>query len=306
MLRPDGSTDGTAEVLQEFGDSIVTVRQPNRGEGAAKNAAVQLATGEYVVVLDADDVFLPRRLEALAWLATRRSDLDILTTDAIVEANGVPIRRAYHSGWSFPRRDQRAAILDRNFIFGLCAVRRERWLAEGGYDENLAYAADWEFWQRLILSGSRVGLVNHPLARYCLSADTLSAHRTALVAARLVVLKRALGLSDLTPSERVVVRTATRREKRELQLRQADASLDRGGWPARAQFARVLFGRPFGVRHRLRALRAMMSPARQLVADEPAARSRSAPASGSPATSLHGDVAGPRCEPPAIQSAQTR
>ena len=92
-----GPTEGH-EVLQEFGDSIVTVRQPNRSEGAAKNAAVQLATGEYVVVLDADDVFLPRRLEALAWLATRRSHLDILTTDAIVKADGVPFRRAYHSG----------------------------------------------------------------------------------------------------------------------------------------------------------------------------------------------------------------
>ena len=121
------------------------------GEASAKNLAVRHAHGDYVVVLDADDVFLPRRLEALAWLAVHHPDLDILVTDAIVEVNGTPIRRAYHPGWIFPSSDQRVAILDRNFVLGMCAVRRHRWEAAEGFDPQLAYAADWEFWLRLIL-----------------------------------------------------------------------------------------------------------------------------------------------------------
>ena len=264
VVCDDGSTDGTAEVLRGFGPRIVAFRQPNGGEAAAKNAAVKAARGDYVVVLDADDVFLPRRLEALAWLAARRPDLDVLTTDAIVEAvvDGVgrDVRRAYHPGWRFPVDDQRAAILDRNFVLGLAAVRRERWLEVGGFDESLAHTADWEFWQRMILSGSRVGLVDEPLARYRLAAGSLSADRVRLIRARLTVLERASRRTDLTPHERSVVAAAIARERRELTVRLAQAGLEYGGWEARRRSAAVVLGRGFPPRARLSALAAVASP----------------------------------------------
>ena len=174
------------------------MRQENRGEAAAKNAAVKAARGDYVVVLDADDVFLPRRLEALAWLAAQRPDLDVLTTDAIVEADGEAVRQGLPQRMDLPGVDQRAAILSRNFVFGLAAVRRDRWLAVGGFDEGISRTADWDFWMRLILSGSQVGLVDAPLARYRLSSTTLSADRAQLVAARVHVLDRAAERDDLS------------------------------------------------------------------------------------------------------------
>lgn len=260
IVCDDGSTDGTASALDAFGAAITVIRQDNRGEGAAKNTAVQHARGDYVVVLDADDVFLPRRLEALAWLATRHPDLDILCTDAIVEADGEPVRRAYHPGWPFPRADQRAAILDRNFVLGMCAVRRARWAEVGGFDPGLKYAADWELWQRMILTGSRVGLVDEPLARYRLTRGTLSSNRVHLVRSRLEVLLRAGGLHSLTPSERQVLTLAVRRERHNLAFRMADDSLSRGGWQARRQSARILLGRGFGLRARLSASLAVLSP----------------------------------------------
>ena len=261
IVCDDGSTDGTAGVLESFGGAITVIRQDNRGESAAKNRAVGQARGDYVVVLDADDVFLPRRLEALAWLATRHPDLDLLVTDAVVEADGEPMRRAYHQGWPFPTTDQRAAILDRNFVLGLCAVRRRVWDDAGGFDPQLAYAADWEFWQRLIFGGSRVGLVDEPLARYRLTRGTLSSHRIHLVQARLEVLSRASRWDSLSPEERAVLKRAIGRERRNLAQRMANESLDRGGWPARREFAKIVLGRGFGVRTRLGALLAVASPA---------------------------------------------
>lgn len=262
VVCDDGSTDGTGDVLAGFGDRIRALRQPNRGESAAKNAAVRAAGAEYVVVLDADDLFLPRRLEALAWLAAGRPDLDVLTTDAVVEAAGRPIRRAYHPGWQFPVDDQRAAILDRNFVLGLAAVRRERWLAAGGFDEDLARTADWEFWQRLVLSGSGVGLVDAPLARYRLAAGTLSADRIALVRARLTVLRRAASRVDLSAPEQAVVAAAIVREQRDLTVRLAHAALLAGSREARRRSAAIAFGRGFGARTRVGALAAVVSPGR--------------------------------------------
>jgi hypothetical protein len=125
----------------------------------------------------------------------------------------------------------------------------------------LAYAADWEFWQRLIFSGSRVGLVDEPLARYRLTRGTLSSHRTHLVQARLDVLSRASRWSSLSAGERRVLTLAIRRESRDLAHRLANESLNRGGWPARRAFSKILLGRGFGLRSRLGALFAVASPA---------------------------------------------
>src|SRR5206468_2811881 len=89
---------------------------------APKPASV--VTSDFVAILDADDVYFPERLEALGELAAARPDLDILTSDAYLELNGRRIRRCYEGGWTFEVEDQRRAILERNFIFGLAAVRR--------------------------------------------------------------------------------------------------------------------------------------------------------------------------------------
>ncbi|MGI9155916.1 MAG: glycosyltransferase [Marmoricola sp.] len=261
VVCDDGSTDGTAEVLASYADRVTVIRRPNRGEGAAKNAAVRAAAGDYVVVLDADDVFHPRRLEALAWLAAERADLDVLTTDAVVEAHGVPVRRAYHSGWTFPTTDQRSAILDRNFVFGLAAVRRERWLSAGGFDEGLARTADWDFWIRLVLGGSRVGLVDAPLARYRLTSGTLSSDRRRLVAARVEVLARVALRDDLDEGERATLARSLRTQRADLAVRDAAAALEVGGWAARRTGAALLTEPGVGLRARLGAAAILVSPA---------------------------------------------
>lgn len=260
VVCDDGSTDGTAEVLAELGERITVVRQDNRGEAAAKNAAVAASRGEYVVVLDADDVFDPRRLEALGTFAMARPDLDILTTDAWLEIDGVAVRRAYGSEWSFETTDQRSAILVRNFILGLAAVRRSRWIETGGFREDITHTTDWEFWQRLILTGSAAGLVDAPLARYRLHADSLSANRPKLVRGRIRVLEAALARPDLTRPERRAVTAALRVQRRSLLMSEARAALGAKAPQARGLSMRVALAPGVGIRTRLKAIAAAISP----------------------------------------------
>ena len=62
----DGSTDGSLEILQAYEkkDNRVTVlTQHNQGAGAARNKGLQIAKGEYLSFLDADDFFAPGMLE---------------------------------------------------------------------------------------------------------------------------------------------------------------------------------------------------------------------------------------------------
>ena len=56
VVVDDGSTDGTWDVLRTYGDDIQLVRQDNRGPAAARNLGVAVSTGEFVALLDADDI----------------------------------------------------------------------------------------------------------------------------------------------------------------------------------------------------------------------------------------------------------
>lgn len=80
----DGSTDESGAVLESFaGDLPLTVlRQPNGGQSVARNAALAVARGDYVLMVDADDFIHPRLLE-LAVGAADRGQLDFVMFDAL-------------------------------------------------------------------------------------------------------------------------------------------------------------------------------------------------------------------------------
>lgn len=63
IVIDDGSIDDTPEVLAGYGDKIRYVRQENAGLNAARNHALSLAKGEYIALLDDDDVWLPFKTE---------------------------------------------------------------------------------------------------------------------------------------------------------------------------------------------------------------------------------------------------
>ena len=124
VVADDGSTDDIEGVVASFGDAVRLLRLPHGGEASAKNAAARAATGDFVVILDADDVFLPGRLAALRDLALAQPELDILTTDAHLEVAGAYVGRCYTPTHRFADEGQSVEILRRNFIFGLAAIRR--------------------------------------------------------------------------------------------------------------------------------------------------------------------------------------
>ena len=59
----DGSTDNTREVIEPFLDSVRYFEQENQGVSATRNRGIYLARGELIAFLDADDIFMPQKLE---------------------------------------------------------------------------------------------------------------------------------------------------------------------------------------------------------------------------------------------------
>jgi hypothetical protein len=218
IVCDDGSTDELGEALSPYSEEIVLLRKEHGGEASAKNAAAATARGDFVVILDADDVYLPTRVEALTALARARPDLDILTTDAYLVANGRRVRRNYGEHWRFDVVDQRRAIVQRNFIFGHAAVRRERLIEHGGFDESILWTTDWDLWLRLILDGSLAGAVTEPLALYRLRQTSLTARRRELTLGKIATLEKAERNPALRADERPALAGALAGHRLELRL----------------------------------------------------------------------------------------
>ncbi|PWU21813.1 MAG: hypothetical protein C5B48_10860 [Candidatus Rokuibacteriota bacterium] len=259
IICDDGSTDELERALEQYRSEIKFLRKENGGEASAKNTAATEACGDFVAILDADDVYMPNRLAALSELAQLRPDLDILTTDAYLVVHGRRLRRNYDRGWQFEVADQRRAILQRNFVFGHAAVRRERLLECGGFDESILWTTDWELWLRLILAGSQAGCVDEPLSLYRLRENSLTAQRRDLLLGKLATLEKAQSNPNLRDDERPVLEDSLTAYRHELRLMDLRDSLAAGSSDARGRALELL--RAPGQRFRARVALAAMAAA---------------------------------------------
>ena len=78
IVVDDGSTDGTADIARAYGDRLSFAQQENGGNGAARNRALEFATGPYFAFLDADDRFAPRKLELQLEALEADPELDVV------------------------------------------------------------------------------------------------------------------------------------------------------------------------------------------------------------------------------------
>jgi glycosyltransferase involved in cell wall biosynthesis len=65
IVVDDGSSDNSREIIAEFGDDIVTVFKRNGGQASAFNAGFATSSGEIIFFLDADDIFLPNKVQQI-------------------------------------------------------------------------------------------------------------------------------------------------------------------------------------------------------------------------------------------------
>ena len=192
----DGSTDGTVSAIEPFMQRIVYVEQENRGLAAARNRALEVASGEFIALLDADDEWLPFRLQKLIGALDARPDISFVTSDCfLVKENDQSRRETYYL--SRPRRErfrvreQAYWIIQYNFIFIMTVLRRRLFEEHGKFDQTLTAAEDWDLWLRFITKGEQVGLVNEPLGRYLVRSEGLSYDPRRVWPNELAILERA-------------------------------------------------------------------------------------------------------------------
>ena len=115
LVVDDGSRDGTADAAQAAAGSdarLRIIRLPrNVGVSAARNAALRVARGRWIALLDADDVCAGDRLERLVAAAEARA-ADLLADHVLLLRDGVPAERMF----DVPTRYERAPMDARRFV----------------------------------------------------------------------------------------------------------------------------------------------------------------------------------------------
>ena len=151
VVVDDGSTDGTRSILQSYGTKIKWFSQDNAGVAAARNRALQIAIGEYIALLDQDDLWLPRKLEFQARLLNNHPRVALTWAGAVrfkKEPPSNPMNPpSYHKERiQYTPRD--LLVFDK--IAALTAVfKREIALRVGAFDPKTPGTDDWDLWIRI-------------------------------------------------------------------------------------------------------------------------------------------------------------
>ena len=157
VVVDDGSRDATAEIVAAYDSPAIRLLRlaHNRGESGAMNEGIAEAKGEFIAFLDADDEWLPTKLDTQI-RALQANPAAVMATCAcrFYDAQGNMFRE-----WGIPPPDLRKtevwrALLVATFIAKPCVVaRKEALLAVGPFDTALAIAADQDMWIRLSMTG---------------------------------------------------------------------------------------------------------------------------------------------------------
>jgi glycosyltransferase involved in cell wall biosynthesis len=173
IVVDDGSTDDTGARLKQFVPRVRYERRPHRGVSAARNHGARLAIGRWLAFLDSDDQWLPDKMRIHTALHRDHPELSVSQTGEIWIRDGVRVNPCRHH--AKPRGDIFAPSLQRCLVSpSAVMLRRDLFLAAGGFDEDLPVCEDYDLWLRL---ASRVafGLADQELVvKHGGHADQLS------------------------------------------------------------------------------------------------------------------------------------
>ena len=145
----DGSTDRSLQILEQYQKSDARIRiisRENRGLVKTLNEGVNLARGEWIARMDADDVCLPDRFsKQLAWAKTQNADL----CGGWIQRIGIEGCQS----WEFPESNEGiyAWLLFRSAFAHPTIIINKKIAMHFLYDESFLHSQDYELWTRLAL-----------------------------------------------------------------------------------------------------------------------------------------------------------
>lgn len=169
IVVDDGSTDETESVLACYSDRVRVIRQRNCGVAAARNTGVASSSGELVAFLDADDTWLPLKIERQVARLLAEPELGMVHCGMREVDQAGKTVLDYSEGLDGWLANE-LLLFERRAIVGsgsTALVRRAAFDAVGGFDEekDLHPSEDWDFCYRLARR-YKIGFVPELLVSY--------------------------------------------------------------------------------------------------------------------------------------------
>jgi len=181
VVVDDGSTDHSLEIVRESGLASTILKQSRRGPAAARNRGLEVASGEYVAFLDADDIWpagtlvrLSEVLEGLPQVGVCQGKVATLAQPEV-----------------HPRLRRRILPQPSYTVnLGSALFRRELFRRVGGFDESLRFDEDTDLWMRLWEAGVEKERIPDVTLQYRLHAENMTVEAEENSRALLVLLKK--------------------------------------------------------------------------------------------------------------------
>ncbi|MFQ5506632.1 MAG: glycosyltransferase family 2 protein [Planctomycetota bacterium] len=161
LVNDSSDAPGSCQLLKRLrkhGSISVLDRKRQGGPAAARNDGVRAAKGEFVFLLDADDILAPTALEKMFWLLRFSPAVGFVYSGVVSFGTKPGIRmEEYDTG----------RLKVENYLTSAALIRKDVYLAVGGMDDTLRTAhEDYDFWLRLAALGIRGKLLPEPLFYY--------------------------------------------------------------------------------------------------------------------------------------------
>ncbi len=189
IVTEDGSHDSTEDIVRAFARTVPqSVRYDrhaqNQGLPATRNTGIASARGEWIALLDADDVWTTGHLETAAELFSR-SPAELIHSGSILfdsdSGRELEVRAPTPQQIAdFPRSLFNGAYLIQP---SSVVMRRQLWADVGGFDPTFRYVEDREMWIRCARSGARFAYTGLNTCLYRKHAGAMSRHGVAMALA---------------------------------------------------------------------------------------------------------------------------
>jgi len=165
IIVDDGSTDNTIDIINQFKETnpLYNLRlfQPgNLGRGKALNFAVSKASSDWVAIIDADDLWHPKKLE-LQWQCILLKDFDVLATSNETFSKTNEVNYDLKNENHLVRLLKISDLLKSNKILHSSVLIKKEFCS---YDELRESQFDYELWMRLITKKKELAIIKSKLS----------------------------------------------------------------------------------------------------------------------------------------------
>jgi glycosyltransferase involved in cell wall biosynthesis len=168
IVVDDGSKDGTADIAEMFAPEVKVFRVRNGKQSTARNFGVNRATSEWIAFIDADDLWVPNKLELQMKELARDPTADLCYTGMMwmTQKGDIAVLDKEHT--FIPADSIREALLrDVSFLPSTVVIRRSTFLRVGGFDPLIIYGnEDHDLWLRLRSENLVFAACPEPLMHY--------------------------------------------------------------------------------------------------------------------------------------------